>query len=96
MEVNAVEDEGHGELGEDKTQLMQKKRKRYARLSGKQYDINKIINEGKTHIENDVKDRLEDDDIAVARSLWELLLLLHVLLLIVDAFIVLLCHPAHM
>lgn len=47
MEVNAVEDEGHGELGEDKTQLMQKKRKRFARLSSKQYDINKIINEGK-------------------------------------------------
>lgn len=47
MEVNAVEDEGHGELGEDKTQLTQKKRKRFARLSSKQYDINNIINEGK-------------------------------------------------
>lgn len=47
MEVNAVEDEGHGELGEDKTQLMQKKRKRFAHLSSKQYDINNIINEGK-------------------------------------------------
>lgn len=47
MEVNAVEDEGHGELGEDKTQLTQKKRKRFAHLSSKQYDINNIINEGK-------------------------------------------------
>lgn len=47
VEVNAVEDDGHGELGEDKTQLTQKKRKRFARLSSKQYDINKIINEGK-------------------------------------------------
>lgn len=45
MEVNAVEDEGHGELGEDKTQLMQKKR--FAHLFNKQYDINEIINEGK-------------------------------------------------
>lgn len=41
-----------------------------------------------------VKDRLEDDDVAVAGSLGKLLLLLHVLLSVVDVLIVLLRHPA--
>lgn len=48
----------------------------------------------KTHIEDDVEDRLEDDDVAVACSLRKLLLLLHMVFLVVDVLIVLLCHPA--
>lgn len=48
----------------------------------------------KTHMEDDAEDWLEDDDVAVARSLGKLLLLLHVLLLVVDVLIVLLRHPA--
>lgn len=43
---------------------------------------------------DDAEDRLEDDDVAVARSLGKLLLLLHVLLLVVDVLVVLLRHPA--
>lgn len=48
----------------------------------------------KTHIEDDVEDRLEDDDVAVACSLRKLLLLLHMVFLEVDVLIVLLRHPA--
>lgn len=48
----------------------------------------------KTYIENEVEDRLEDDDVLVARSLWQLLLLVHVLILVVDVLIVLLRHSA--
>lgn len=48
----------------------------------------------KTYIENEVEDRLEDDDVLVARSLRQLLLLVHVLILVVDVLIVLLRHSA--
>lgn len=49
----------------------------------------------KTHIEDDVENRLEDNDVAVARSLRKLLLLLHMLFFVVDVLIVLLRHPAY-
>lgn len=47
----------------------------------------------KTHVKDAVEDRLEDDDVAVARSLRKLLLLLHMLLPVVDILVVLLRHP---
>lgn len=48
----------------------------------------------KTHMIDNVKDWLEDDDVAVARSLRKLLLLLHVILPVVDVLVVLLRHSA--
>lgn len=48
----------------------------------------------KTHMIDNVKDCLEDDDVAVARSLRKLLLLLHVIFPVVDVLIVLLRHSA--
>lgn len=54
------------------------------------------MNEGrtKTHIKDAVEDRLEDNDVTVARSFRKLLLLLHMFLSVVDILVVLLCHPA--
>lgn len=48
----------------------------------------------KTHVKDAVEDRLEDDDVSVARSLRKLLLLLHMFLSVVDILVVLLRHPA--
>ena len=55
----------------------------------------KLVNKRwlKTHMEDDIEDWLKDDDVAVARSLRKLLVLLHVIFLVVDILIVLLCHP---
>lgn len=93
LEVS-VEDKRHGKLSEDKTQLM-RKRKIETFVSGAEpLLLDALHHNKKTHMEDDVKDRLEDDDVAVARSLRKLLLLLYVLLLVVDIFVVLLGHPA--
>ena len=46
-----------------------------------------------THIEYDVENRLEYDDVAVTRPFRQLLLLLNLLVLVVDKLIVLLRHP---
>lgn len=48
----------------------------------------------KTHAKDAVEDRLEDDDVTVARPLRELLLLLHMFLSVVGILVVLLRHPA--
>lgn len=45
-------------------------------------------------MEDDEEDGLEDDDVAVARALRELLLLLHMLFSVVHILVVLLRHPA--
>lgn len=92
-----IEDEHHGELSEDKTQLRMKKERGGDSTSVHNVTVNHaLVNKIwlKTHIEDAVEDRLEDDDVSVARSLRKLLLLLHMLLLVVDVLIVLLCHPA--
>lgn len=47
-----------------------------------------------SHKEDDVKDRLEDDDVAVASSFGKLFLFLHMLFLVVDILVILLRHPA--
>lgn len=69
------------------------------RIGFSQYDA-QVENGGRagskvqTHIEDDVENGLEGDDVAVAAPLWKLPLLLNMLLLVVGEFIVLLGHPA--
>lgn len=99
----AVEDETHGELCKDKTQLRTENEKTGARVLvssdvAKPSCLSSTNSEQMatlvpTHMEDDVEDRLEDDDVFVARSLRKLLLLMYMLFLIVDILVVLLRHP---
>lgn len=93
----AVEDEQHGKLRKDKTQL-RRKRERAGTDAHMLLQLLRNVKtkdeEMKTYVEDDEEDRLEDDDVDVTRSLRKLLLLLHMLVLVVDVLVVLLCHPA--
>lgn len=98
----SVKDKPHGELCENKTQLRRKREKveSHDQVLLQLFDTTQkekapvIQGRAKTHIEDAVEDRLEDNDVTVARSFGKLLLLLHMLLSVVDVLVVLLCHPA--